>query len=434
MMGGDMRERETKPKPPAEVPAGTAAVRVRNYSLILDDIRRSGPTARTEIADRTGLSRATVSTLMPSLMTAGLVRDTAAGDTTSRTIGRPTVPLEFDGSRYVVLAVQIGVDDLAADWTDLAERPIGTLRRRHDGPGVKPQKLANDVAKLVQRVAKSLEENQRLASVILVMNAPVQHDPPLVIVSFDLEWTEPVALVEMVRRRLPNTSARIELVKDTSMATVAERAALEGAHQTEVNDLVYLKADTGVGGGVILNGELFNPNRIGFEPGHTIARTNGRLCHCGRSGCLVAEASLDATLSRAGHADMVKRLGVAGATGALRELVAQKDLPTLRSLRHTGASLSAVILDLSLLFDPIRVVLGGYWADVFDHLHIEYPGPFVRVGYLANQRHHALPNEHQYVLRGRLGERAARAGSIRYAIDQLLSDPLLFSADINGAS
>jgi predicted NBD/HSP70 family sugar kinase len=434
-----MRQREPTPKPSGEVPAGTAAVRVRNYSLILDDIRRCGPTARTEIADRTGLSRATVSTLMPSLMMAGLVRDTLASDspsggTTSRTSGRPTVPLEFDGSRYVVLAIQIGVDDLAADWTDLAERPIGTLRRRHDGPGVKPQRLAIDVAKLVQRVAKSLVENQRLASVVLVMNAPVQHDPPLVIVSFDLHWPEPVALVEMVRRRLPEFSARIELVEDANMATVAERAALESAHQTVVDDLLYLKADTGVGGGVILNGELFNPNRIGFEPGHTIARTNGRLCHCGRRGCLVAEASLEATLTRAGHADTVTRLGVAGATAALRDLVAQKDAPTLRSLRHTGASLSTVILDLSLLFDPIRVVLGGYWADVFDHLHVEYPGPFVRVGYLENQRHQALPNEHDYVLRGRLGERAARAGSIRYAVDQLLSDPLMFSSDINGAS
>jgi predicted NBD/HSP70 family sugar kinase len=434
-----MRARETNPKPHGEVPATTAAVRVRNYSLILDDLRRSGPTARTEIADRTGLSRATVSTLMPSLMTAGLVRDNAVSDNAvsdnaSRNAGRPTLPLEFDGRRYVVLAVQIGVDDLAADWTDLAERPIGTLRLRHDGPGVKPQKVANDVARVVQRIEKSLEESQRLVSVVLVMNAPVQHDPPLVIVSLDLDWPEPVALVEMVQRRLTNFSARIELVEDANMATVAERAALESAHQTEIHDLLYLKADTGVGGGVILNGELFNPNRVGFEPGHTIARTNGRLCHCGRRGCLVAEASLDATLTRAGHADMTKRLGVAGATFALRELVTQKDRSTLKSLRHTGASLSTVILDLSLLFDPIRVVLGGYWADVFDQLHIEYPGPFVRVGYLENQRRHALPNEPDYVLRGRLGERAARAGSIRYAIDRLLSDPLTFSTVINEAS
>jgi predicted NBD/HSP70 family sugar kinase len=450
-----MRARETNPKPSPEVPAGTAALRVRNYSLILDDIRRFGPTARTEIADRTGLSRATVSTLMPLLMSAGLVADIAANanannDTVNNTVtnngtvtingtvpsdsfrslGRPSVPLEFDGSRYIVLAVQIGVDDLAADWTDLAERPVGTLRVRHAGPGVKPQKLAIDIAKLVQRVAKSLGGGQLLASVILVMNAPVQHDPPLVIVSFDLDWPEPVALVEMVQHRLPNFSARIELVKDSNMATVAEHAALESAHQTELHDLLYLKADTGVGGGVILNGELFNPNRIGFEPGHTIARTNGQLCHCGRRGCLVAEASLDATLTRAGHADIVKRLGVAGATAALRDLVARKNPSTLRSLRHTGASLSAVVLDLSLLFDPIRVVIGGFWADVFDHLHIEYPGPFVRIGYLENQRHHALPNEHDYVLRGRLGEKAARTGALRYAIDQLLSDPLSITNNV----
>jgi predicted NBD/HSP70 family sugar kinase len=279
-----------------------------------------------------------------------------------------------------------------------------------------------------------LSEHQRLASVILVMDAPVQHDPNLVIISFDLEWPEPIALVDLVRHRLPNLSARIELVKDTTMATVAERNALENLHHTRIGDLVYLKADTGVGGGVIINGELFNPNRIGFEPGHIVVKTNGTPCRCGRRGCLAAEADLDATLSRAGHADMIKRLGIAGATAALRDLVARKDPSTLRSLRHTGVALSTAILDLSLLFDPIRVVLGGYWADMFEQLHIDYPGPFVRIGYLENQRHHALPNEHDYVLPGRLGEQAARTGSIRYAIDRLLSDPLMISSDLSANS
>jgi predicted NBD/HSP70 family sugar kinase len=410
---------------PDDAPSGTAALRVRNYTLILDDIRRSGPTSRADIAERTGLSRATLSTLIPSLIAVGLVRDTPTDPTAARNQGRPTLPLEFDGTGSVVLAIQVGADDLAADWTDLAERPIGALRQRHGGPGVKPQTLANDIAKLVRRVASTLSERQRLASIVLVMDAPVQHDPNLVIISFDLEWPEPIALADLVRRRLPNLSARIELVKDTTMATVAERNALENLHQTRIGDLVYLKADTGVGGGVIINGELFNPNRIGFEPGHIVVKTNGRACRCGRRGCLAAEADLDATLTRAGHADMIKRLGIAGATAALRDLVARKDPPTLRSLRQTGEALSTAVLDLSLVFDPIRVVLGGYWADVFEQLRIDYPGPFVRIGYLENQRHQALPNEHDYVLPGRLGEQAARNGSIRYAIDQLLTDPLM---------
>jgi predicted NBD/HSP70 family sugar kinase len=414
-----------------DAPSGTAALRVRNYQLILDDIRRAGPTSRADIADRTGLSRATLSTLIPSLIAVGLVRDTPTDPTAARNQGRPTLPVEFDGAGYVVLAIQIGADDFAADWTDLAERPIGTSRHRHGGPGVKPNKLANDIAKLVQHVASTLSERQRLASVVLVMDAPVQHDPAMVIISFDLEWPEPVALVELVRRRLPDLPTRIELVKDTNMATVAERRALENVHQTRIDDLVYLKADTGVGGGVIINGDLFNPNRIGFEPGHIVARTNGTPCRCGRRGCLAAEADLDATLTRAGHADLINRLGIAGATAALRDLVARKDPSTLRSLRHTGVALSTAILDLSLLFDPIRVVLGGYWADVFEQLHIDYPGPFVRIDYLETQRHHALPEEPNYVLPGRLGEQAARSGSIHYAIDQLLSDPLMISTEIN---
>jgi predicted NBD/HSP70 family sugar kinase len=427
-----MRKSRTHLQLTDEATSGTAALRVRNYTLILDDIRRSGPTSRADIAKHTGLSPATLSTLIPSLIAVGLVRDTPTDPTVARNQGRPTLPVEFDGTGYVVLAIQIGADDLVADWTDLAERPIGTSRQRHGGPGVKPQKLANDIAKIVQTVASTLSEHQRLASVMLVMDAPVQHDPNLVIISFDLEWPEPVALVDMVRRRLPDLSARIELVKDTTMATVAERNALENLHRTRIGELVYLKADTGVGGGVIINGELFNPNRIGFEPGHIVVKTNGRPCRCGRRGCLAAEADLDATLTRAGHADMIGRLGIAGATAALRDLVARKDPSTLRSLRQTGVALSAAVLDLSLVFDPIRVVLGGYWADVFEQLHIDYPGPFVRIGYLENQRHQALPNEHDYVLPGRLGEQAARTGSIRHAIDQLLSDPLTISNDMIG--
>ncbi len=69
----------------------------------------------------------------------------------------------------------------------------------------------------------------------------------------------------------------------------------------EYSDLICITIGTGIGGGVVLNGELLNSSRgIGFELGHINVEVKGEKCSCGKRGCVEAYSSSSGMLNRYG--------------------------------------------------------------------------------------------------------------------------------------
>ncbi len=95
-------------------------------------------------------------------------------------------------------------------------------------------------------------------------------------------------IVEFFKNRLHTDKIYIE--NDANAAALAE--ALSGAARG-TSSSVMITLGTGVGGGVILGGKIFKGgiNSAGAELGHTVIRAGGRLCTCGRRGCLEAYSS-----------------------------------------------------------------------------------------------------------------------------------------------
>ena len=105
----------------------------------------------------------------------------------------------------------------------------------------------------------------------------------MVLYSNNLRWDD-VPLVRMLEADLPMP---IEIANDADCAALGETVAGAGAGWKNV---VLLTLGTGVGGGVVLNGELLR----GSEPGHVVIAEGGELCTCGRRGCLESYASATA--------------------------------------------------------------------------------------------------------------------------------------------
>lgn len=73
----------------------------------------------------------------------------------------------------------------------------------------------------------------------------------------------------------------------------------------DVNDMIFFTLGTGVGGGIIVEGELVDGSGgNGAELGHVILYPGGRACNCGQKGCVEAYASASSTAARAG--DLLK--------------------------------------------------------------------------------------------------------------------------------
>ena len=121
-------------------------------------------------------------------------------------------------------------------------------------------------------------------------------------------------------------------------------------------DMVYLTISTGVGGGVVIDGEVHRGRSgNGGELGHVTVDSHGRRCRgCGRRGCLEAYCSGTSIAERAEEA------GMHGATAAdVAQAARAGNTIAARVWDETCEALACGITSIANLFEPQVVVLGG---------------------------------------------------------------------------
>ena len=136
--------------------------------------------------------------------------------------------------------------------------------------------------------------------------------------------------------------------------------------------LMLLTIGTGIGGGVVVNGELYRGAfGIAAEFGHMRVVPEGHLCGCGARGCLEQYASGNALLRHAREAissspDVARNLlslgdgTAAGVTGQhISDAAREGDAVALAAFNTTAQWLGAGIASLSVVLDPACVIIGG---------------------------------------------------------------------------
>ncbi|WP_309246020.1 MarR family transcriptional regulator [Verrucosispora sioxanthis] len=124
-------------------PTDLGDVRVANRAVVLRHVRLHAPCSRADIAARTGLNKATVSSLVTELIDQRLVRETGL---TENRVGRPATMLVLDGEPYAALGLQIGADELVAVAVDLGGNRLLTWRRAFAATTVPPTETLRALA------------------------------------------------------------------------------------------------------------------------------------------------------------------------------------------------------------------------------------------------------------------------------------------------
>ncbi|MEW1960309.1 ROK family transcriptional regulator [Kineococcus sp. NPDC059986] len=337
-------------------------VREHNRALVLQHLDAAGPTARAELAEVTGLAKSAVTVLVADLVAEGLVRDAAGGPDRSRA-GRPTQPLELDGSGWAVVTVQVLLDERRWLVTDLAGRVLGEGAEQARTPPADPEAVAAGVAGLAGRLAADLRRSRtRAVALQVVAPGPVLRGDRTVYRAVDLGWDAPVHLRDLVTAALPARSRLpVAVLNDADCATWAEFSALRAEPGREdLRDLVYVKSDTGIGGGAVVGGRLLTGSHgTAFEPGHLVVRTDGPACACGRRGCLAVLAGPEALLAATGLGSQASRDGLSAATAELLRRHRAGDARVVAAVRE-AVRWVGVGLDLAVIaVDPAVVVLDG---------------------------------------------------------------------------
>jgi predicted NBD/HSP70 family sugar kinase len=172
-----------------------------------------------------------------------------------------------------------------------------------------------------------------------------------------------------------------------------------------VRDLVYVKAASGIGAGVVIGGRLHHgATGIAGEIGHVHVESGGRVCRCGNRGCLETVAAAPALLAllRESHGEDL-------ALGDLLELARDGDLGTRRVLADAGRAIGRALADACNILNPELIVFGGELAAA---------GEPLLEGVREALARYALPAAvaATRVTEGELGDRAGVLGALALVI------------------
>ena len=228
------------------------------------------------------------------------------------------------------------------------------------GPEIVIDKMAKTVKELLAQAGFSLKD---VVAVGIGTPGPAKYSQGIIIKSTNMPKFKNVPICRMLNERL---GAPIVFDNDANVACWGEYAVGAGKG---VKDIVFFTLGTGIGGGIVSNGELVHGcDENGAELGHTIIYPDGRQCNCGQKGCVEAYASAASTARRATEAVE------AGAKSSLKKVLDKKGRITSKDVYEhlaTGDKLAKEITDgtakalaitcINMLHatEPKRIVFAG---------------------------------------------------------------------------
>ncbi|MDJ0385359.1 ROK family transcriptional regulator [Streptomyces sp. G-G2] len=377
-------------------------MRRRNLAVVLGTVASQGPLSRADVAGRTGLTRAAVSSLADELIGRGALTETETAP--SGRVGRPGRALAVNDRGPAGLGLEVGVTHLGACVVDLRGEPRVWRRVERANAGRPAGQVLAEVAALgaeAEAEAAGLGlrvEGRVLAVPGVVPNAGqglVEHAPNLgwhAVRPAD-SWPDP-AIVPV-----PENEA--------NLGALAEYWQAERGAET----FVHVSAGTGIGAALIVDGQLFRGAR-GFagELGHIPVHPEGVPCPCGARGCLEQYAGEAAVLREAGLT------GTGDPVALLADRAGAGDPATLRALERAGRALGLALASAVNLIDPDGLVLGGAHAELAEWLL-----PAVRAELAVRVTLRPWPPE---ALRcSALGRRGALLGAALMTTRQIIADP-----------
>ncbi|MEU8569264.1 ROK family transcriptional regulator [Streptomyces pathocidini] len=324
---------------------GPYVLRDRTRASVFGAIVTKGPIARSEIAQLTGLSQATVTKAVAPMIAAGYVAE-QEGSSGGR--GRPRVPLHICPERRFAVGVKVTEREAVGVVVDFAGRVVAGGRVRLESPEV-PEAVAG-VRRLVrQLLAEKPEFRERTFDLGVAVGGAVDLDRKVLRASPILGWQD-VPLGTLLEER---TGLRTVVENDVNALAVAEQWFGVGV---DVPWFAVVTVGAGVGSALVLDGKLMHGARgAAGELGHIVVEPGGRQCRCGNRGCLEAIASEPAILASIAEAGGPSGIDIEAAVGLARA----GDAPAFTAFMRAGVALGAGIATLANLVNPARIVLSG---------------------------------------------------------------------------
>jgi len=339
----------------------TAPGRTGTRATVLDLVRSAGTLSRVELAERTGLTPATITHVVRELTADGLVREVGR----QKSGGTPRRLLAVDPHAWYAVGVQLDRCSASVVLLDFAGRTVARSALRGTGREAPGRYLAA-VADHVRRVLDDAGvPAARVLGVGLATHGPQDTGRGVLLTPQPTPAWRGHPLVTDLADRL---GLPVRLENDATAAAVGEqwageRVAEGGAPATF--GLVY--CSSGLGGGVVVDGLAYRGlSGNAVELGHISLDRVGPRCRCGNRGCVEVLAGPDAVVARAVAAPALGHLGLTGRPdetlvelGLVARAAREGNAAAGRLLDDAGDALGLAAVTLANLFDLDVVVFAG---------------------------------------------------------------------------
>ncbi|MCI3919102.1 ROK family transcriptional regulator [Paenibacillus sp. TRM 82003] len=316
-----------------------------NRERVLSLLHQEPLLSRIDIAERTRLTKQTVTNIVADLIAQGLVREEAVRE--SGAAGRPAILLRLQRE----LLYAIGVEATRTALRGVILDNDGVVRFEASVPLV-PSKIDGDdrgryvvetLRRFVWELVDRLPSEGVLTGVGIGVQGIIDRERGIVKFSRYLKLFE-VPLRELLMESLPVPVYVDNNVRAFAVGEIWRRKTVPLRHVL----CVYL--DDGIGGALLVNGELYTGDDWqAAKVGHIKAVRGGNLCHCGKRGCLEAHISIPA---------LKARLGDPGVD--FRRMMTLLALPENESIvQELGELLGFVLGNAMNLLNPEAVIVGG---------------------------------------------------------------------------
>ncbi|AIC46925.1 ROK family transcriptional regulator [Rhodoluna lacicola] len=362
--------------------------------------RDGQPHTKAELAELTGLARSTISLRLDPLIELGVISPAAENSSTG---GRPSTQLVLNERAFVVAGVDFGASHAVASLADFSGKilaSIETKRQISDGPEVCLRWM---IAELKHLLAGQGIAEENLLAIGIGLPGPVEHStgkpasPPIM-----MGWDA----FDVPARVNQDFNAKVLVDNDVNVMALGERYA----SYPDVDHLIFLKAATGIGSGIISGGQLQRGAQgTAGDIGHVRVSSGGGVsCHCGNFGCLEAVASAPA---------IIKKLVADGLpirnSSDLIDATKRAKVEAIQAVRQAGRDIGEVLSTCVSLINPAVIVIGGSLASAGEHL-------IAGVREVVYARSMPLASENLLIVQSKVGKEGGIIGANVMAIDYVL--------------
>jgi predicted NBD/HSP70 family sugar kinase len=330
-------------------------IREVNLFNILNSIREEGLISRTEIAHKTGQSRASVTNITALLIEQKLIRESKCQCDPTR--GRRRIMLSLNPEAAFTVGIKVSAFKLSFAIVDF----VGDVKSSLSIPFRVRERSETVLVDLIEDGVHHCLKDARLSRQDI--SGCGLAIPGFVDSASDTCYWNPLKegqsnIRTMLSQRL---AMEVYLENDANSVTVASQWFGLGKG---IDNFLVVTIEHGVGMGIVIDGKLYRgTGGIGAEFGHMVMVPDGALCRCGKRGCLEAYTADSAILQRAreclssrrGSKPDIDTLTIEDVT-----ILAEEGDKELRKIfRQAGEMLGRGIGGLIQIFSPEKVVITG---------------------------------------------------------------------------